>query len=93
MKATLISVVCIYIILYFIGWINIFMPLLSLPLDFIVNIMDFSSLRQFIHMVFLDTKLLIFLDLQRAIWLSFGYTLFQLQIFMCCACFPERLGN
>lgn len=86
---TFISLTSINISLYLIVQIKFVIPFYSMSLGFVVNAMDFSSPREFIYMVFLNTKLLIFLGLLVIFWIC----LFQLRICICNVCFPEGLGN
>lgn len=56
-----------------------------MPVSFVLDTKFFPPPRLFMYIVFLDTKLLIILELQTAVWLAFGYTIFQLKtcIFEC----------
>lgn len=76
---TFISLTSIYITLYLIVQIKFVIPFYSMSLGFVVKVIDFSSPREFIYMVFLNTKLLIFLGLLVIFWIC----LFQLKIYIC----------
>lgn len=76
---TFISLTSIYITLYLIVQIKFVIPFYSMSLGFVVKVIDFLSPRKFIYMVFLNTKLLIFLGLLVIFWIC----LFQLKICIC----------
>lgn len=64
-----------------------------MPVSFVLDTKFFPPPRLFMYIVFLDTKLLIILELQTAVWLAFGYAIFQLKTCILNVCFPKCLGK